>query len=143
MKETDVIPLPIESCTITGYVPTSRVVGIVAVTVLEFTKAACKGVPIMMVTEVVKLSPLIITGTLLPCNALAGDMLRTIGAGRTMRKRRHTDSSLTCSYISGVMERMTATAQLYSPGERIGRVTHFPFTIKAEGDCPCAHTFNQ
>jgi hypothetical protein len=51
MKTTSETPLPFQSVTITGYSPTSRVVGTVAVIVLEFTNVACKGTLIVSARE--------------------------------------------------------------------------------------------
>ena len=69
------ITSPVEPSKITGYTPIDRVVGMVAVIVVEFTIVACNDPPIVRVIGDVKFSPVIVTGTLSPCTVLVGDML--------------------------------------------------------------------
>jgi hypothetical protein len=121
VKETDEAPTPAEPFTTTGYSPASKVIGIVAVIVLEFTNVAFKGTPIVRARERVKFSPLIVTVTPLPRTVLVGDMLCTTGGG-TISKLYQADSSLTGTYSSEAVERTTATAQSYSPGKSPLRV---------------------
>ena len=66
----------------------------VTVIVDESTTVACKDSPIVGVMGDMKFSPVMVTGTLVPCTVLVGDMLCTTGGGM-ISKLYQADSSLT------------------------------------------------
>ena len=64
MNETTDTLSPVEPPITTGYSPISKVIGTVAVRVLELTKVVCRDTPIVITSECVKFSPVMAIGTL-------------------------------------------------------------------------------